>query len=284
MASENIRYAFLTEWYDEQASLTRSYQLLFYPSDQACEMFDLKSRRTFLRRTKLESLSLQQLYIGAIVHVLSRQLKIIDYGDEFTLKRLGGIQCSFLLVGGEVLENLSVIFATLAKQGLTLCSAKTVSVDKQSAQQIAREMPQASALLGSDGGDSLLVVSVNASNAIALVAELSGGLPGPVYFSQDSKTALRDIDVFFGGDKGQGRVPMRSTVGYGQEAVLGIVKPHALTEGLVGPILQGITDAGFKVRAVKLFFVDRRNVEEFLEVRQYNIIMYTVRVLLAGVC
>ena len=266
MASENIRYAFLVEWYDEQASLTRSYQLLFYPSDQACEMFDLKSRRTFLRRTKLESLSLRQLYIGAIVHVLSRQLKIMDYGDEFTLKRLGGIQSSLLLVGGDVMENLSVAFAILAKHGLTLCNAKTVSVDRQAAAQIAREVPQASAVIESDGTGSLLVVSVNASNAIERVSEVIGGLPGPVYFSQDKETALRDIDVFFGGETGQGRVHLKSTVGYGPEAVLAIVKPHAVTEGLAGPILQGVTDAGFKVRAVKLFFVDRRNVEEFFEV------------------
>ena len=268
MASESIRYAFLAEWYDEQASLTRSYQLLFYPSDQACEMFDLKSRRTFLRRTKLESLSLRQLYIGAIVHVLSRQLKIMDYGDEFTLKRLGGIQSCLLLVGGEAMENLSVIFATLAKHGLTLCSGKSVRVDRQSAEQIARELPEAAQLFESGDGQSLLVVSVNASNAIALVSELSGGLPGPVYFSQDRDSALRDIEVFFGGEKGQGRVALRSTVGYGPEAVLAIVKPHAVTEGLTGPILQGVADARFRVRAVKLFFVDRRNVEEFFEVRQ----------------
>ena len=266
MASGNVRYAFLAEWYDEQASLTRSYQLLFYPADQACEMFDLKSRRTFLRRTKLESLSLRQLYIGAIVHILSRQLKIVDYGDEFTLKRLGGIQFSLLLVGGDVLDNLPVIFATLTKKKLTVCNARTVSMDQKSVNQICKEIPEASSLFDSDSSGNLLAVSVNASQAVELVSELSSGLPGPVYHSEDVERAQRDIDVFFGGEKGQGRLKLNSTVRLVSGAVLAIVKPHALTEGLAGPILQGIADAGFKVTAVKLFFVDRRNAEEFFEV------------------
>ena len=266
MTGEQVRYAFLAEWYDDQASLTRSYQLLFHPHDQACEMFDLKSRRTFLRRTKLESLSLGQLYIGATVHIMSRQLKIVDYGDEYTLKRLGGFQFSLLMVGGDVLENLPVIFAALAKQRLKICNAKTVIVDKQAAELILREVPDTSTLLGAGNLGQFVLISVNASDAIRGVSAVCAGLSGPVYFSGTREAAIRDIEVFFGGEKGQGRVPLRSTAALGEGAVLGIVKPHAVKEGLVGPILQGISDAGFKVSAGKLFFMDRRNVEEFLEV------------------
>ena len=36
------------------------------------------------------------LYIGAVVTVYSRQLKLIDYADEFTRKRLSNMQERFV--------------------------------------------------------------------------------------------------------------------------------------------------------------------------------------------
>ena len=169
-------------------------------------------------------------------------------------------------MGGDVLDNLPVIFATLAKKKLTVCNARTVSVDQKSVNQICKEIPESAVLFDADSSGSLLAVSVNASQAVELVSELSSGLPGPVYHSVDVERAQRDIDVFFGGEKGQGKLKLNSTVKLVSGAVLAIVKPHALTEGLAGPILQGIADAGFKVTAAKLFFMDRRNAEEFFEV------------------
>lgn len=32
------RYVFETEWYDQQASLIRSYRVTYYPGDQTVEM------------------------------------------------------------------------------------------------------------------------------------------------------------------------------------------------------------------------------------------------------
>jgi len=54
------RYVFETEWYDQQASLIRSYRLTYYPGDQTVEMvkikfiivlqYDNKIRKIFLKR------------------------------------------------------------------------------------------------------------------------------------------------------------------------------------------------------------------------------------------
>ncbi|EDO25416.1 predicted protein, partial [Nematostella vectensis] len=38
MSGSDERFAFLAEWYDPQAALTRKYQLLFYASDNSVEM------------------------------------------------------------------------------------------------------------------------------------------------------------------------------------------------------------------------------------------------------
>ena len=37
MASEE-RYVFIVEWYDQQASLLRNYQVTYYTADKAIEM------------------------------------------------------------------------------------------------------------------------------------------------------------------------------------------------------------------------------------------------------
>ncbi|CAD7684502.1 unnamed protein product [Nyctereutes procyonoides] len=45
-----------------------------------------------------------------------------------------------------------------------------------------------------------------------------------------------------------------------------IIKPHAISEGLLGKILMAIWDAGFEISAMQMFNMDRVNVEEFYEV------------------
>ncbi len=50
--------------------------------------YDVKSRRTFLKRMRYDELKPELLYIGSTVTVYSRQLKVVDYGDEFTRSRM----------------------------------------------------------------------------------------------------------------------------------------------------------------------------------------------------
>ncbi|XP_059530132.1 nucleoside diphosphate kinase 7 isoform X4 [Myotis daubentonii] len=45
-----------------------------------------------------------------------------------------------------------------------------------------------------------------------------------------------------------------------------IIKPHAISEGMLGKILMAIRDAGFEISAMQMFNMDRANVEEFYEV------------------
>lgn len=47
---------------------------------------------------------------------------------------------------------------------------------------------------------------------------------------------------------------------------LGVVKPHAMAQGLVGKIVDDILARGFEISALQMFREDRANIEEFLEV------------------
>jgi nucleoside-diphosphate kinase len=50
--------------------------------------YDIKNRRSFLKRMEYPSVKPENLYIGSIVTVYSRQLHIVDYADEHTRKKL----------------------------------------------------------------------------------------------------------------------------------------------------------------------------------------------------
>lgn len=46
--------------------------------------YDLNLQRVFLRRCKQEGIDLENLYKTAIVTIMSRQVKIVDYADSKT--------------------------------------------------------------------------------------------------------------------------------------------------------------------------------------------------------
>lgn len=46
--------------------------------------YDMKNKRIFLKRCEYANLQLKDVFVGAIINVYSRQLKIVDYADEYT--------------------------------------------------------------------------------------------------------------------------------------------------------------------------------------------------------
>lgn len=54
--------------------------------------FDVKLRRSFLRKSKIEGLKPELFVVGGKVTIHSRQLDIVDYGDSYTRKRLEAMQ------------------------------------------------------------------------------------------------------------------------------------------------------------------------------------------------
>lgn len=82
------KYSFIGEWYDNQASLIRKFNIFYYPTDDTIEMFDLKNRKTFLRRVKVNGVTLDNFYIGSTLLILGRMVKIIDFACEDTKSKL----------------------------------------------------------------------------------------------------------------------------------------------------------------------------------------------------
>eukprot|EP00959_Pyramimonas_sp_CCMP1952_P457554 9475132-Pyramimonas_sp.AAC.2 len=96
MSSGGDRYSFLVDWLDPNAQIVWKYQLLYYPSDGSVEMYDIKNRRSFLKRTHYPSVILKDLYVGSTVTVYSRQLKVVDYADPYTRGKLESTRERFM--------------------------------------------------------------------------------------------------------------------------------------------------------------------------------------------
>lgn len=51
--------------------------------------FDARTRKTFLRRTKCDNVSIKDLYVGNVVTIFSRAMKLTDVADEATKNKIG---------------------------------------------------------------------------------------------------------------------------------------------------------------------------------------------------
>lgn len=64
-------------------------KLTVFPETSEVELWDVKNQRMFLRRTYTRDVSVDRLYPGAKVTVMSRLLEVVDFADEHTRAALG---------------------------------------------------------------------------------------------------------------------------------------------------------------------------------------------------
>ncbi|TNM87614.1 hypothetical protein fugu_005835 [Takifugu bimaculatus] len=305
---EEERYAFLTEWFDPIAAVLRCFQLFYYPNDGSVEMFDMKKQQKFLKRIKYDDLDPKDLFIGNRVKVFSRQLNLVDYGDEYTANKLGSkkertlalIKPDAVTKIGEVLEKIyaSNLIVTKAKMTkLTWSQAADFYAEHQSKPFFNNSVHFLSSgpvvameLMGDEAVSAWKkflgpAESSGAQREAPQSARAQFGTDGIRNFGHGSDSlaaAARELEFFF-----------PSTIGYGPpntatytDSTCCIIKPHAIAEGLTGKILNTISEAGFEILALQMFNMDRANAEEFFEVYKGVVPEYNgmVNELCSGAC
>lgn len=219
------RYAFSVDWADPHSGITFKFQLMFYVEDGSIEMFDVKNRRIFLKKTVMPSIKAEDLYIGAIVTVFSRQLRVVAYADDFTEKALARAQekCGVNVTSAGV-PALGKVLTALTKSGFNLGMLKLLP-----------------------GGMYMDLIAADAPNKFdALLPSLVEHF-GPVLSAASAPPALAP----FGPTK-----PVTCLV----------IKPHALSAGYAGYIIDTVLGAGFDVAGATTVALDRANATEFLAV------------------
>ncbi len=306
MASQDERYAFVAEWYDPNASLIRRYQLLFYPADNTVEMIDIKNRRLFLKRSKCDHVRLQDLFIGAIINIHSRQLTIIEFGDEFTTKKLKSRKEKTLgIVKPDCVSKMGDIFDRVAREDFVICQAKMVQLSQKEAAEFYAEYegkPFFAKLINFMSEGPIVAFEITGEKAVSRWREVLGPTDSAkarqeaptsiraqfgtdttrnaCHGSDSTESAEREAAFFFGA-----KARRQNTARFG-DCTLAIVRPHTVVEGKVGVIIRDIRAAGLEVTALQLHYMEKANTEEFYEVYKGVVSEYNnmVEELTSGPC
>lgn len=279
---------FIAEWYDPNAALQRRYQLLFYPKDGSVEMYDVKSHRVFLRRTKYEALHKEDLYVGNKINVFSRHLHLVDYGDQYTARRLGSKKEKTLaMIKPDAVTKMGSIIEAILDTGFLITKAKMVQLSLTEAMDFYAEHQSKSFfndLIQFMTSGPIVAMEVIGDEAIASWRKLLGptnssvarsdspesirarfgtdGTKNAAHGSDSIASAARELEFFFPTSGGRGP---KNTATFTQSTCC-IIKPHAVSEGLTGKIINYILDGGFEISALQMFTMEKANAEEFYEV------------------
>ncbi|XP_052509419.1 nucleoside diphosphate kinase 7 isoform X2 [Budorcas taxicolor] len=272
------RFVFIAEWFDPNASLFRRYELLFYPGDGSVEMHDVKNHRTFLKRTKYEDLHLEDLFIGNKVNIFSRQLVLLDYGDQYTARQLGSRKEKTLaLIKPDAVSKAGEIIEIISKAGFTLTKLKMMTLSRKEATDFHidhQSRPFLNELIQFITSGPIIAMEILRDDAICEWKRLLGpansglartdapesiralfgtdGIKNAAHGPDSFACAAREMELFF---PSSGVCGPANTAKFTNCSTCCIVKPHAVSEGLLGKILMTIRDAGFEISAMQMEMV-----------------------------
>jgi len=79
----------------------------------------------FLKRMAYPDIHQKDLYIGSIVTVYARQLKLVDYGDTFTRKEFAkGKETTFAMIKPDVYMHTGKIIDSIYQNGFVISKLK----------------------------------------------------------------------------------------------------------------------------------------------------------------
>lgn len=76
----------------ETPETTRKLTLYFYPRDNSLELYDLGLKRLFLKRSVVNDVSIDEIYIGNKITVFGKTILIRDYGNSETRRLMSNMK------------------------------------------------------------------------------------------------------------------------------------------------------------------------------------------------
>ena len=78
--------SFIAEWFEPVQQKIKRYLLKYYVASHEVGMKDVSNGRKFLKRTKIQSNEVKKsdFFVGSSITLLSRDLKLVEYGDNQT--------------------------------------------------------------------------------------------------------------------------------------------------------------------------------------------------------
>jgi nucleoside-diphosphate kinase len=269
--------SFIAEWFEPVQQKIKRYLLKYYVASHEVGMKDVSNGRKFLKRTKIQSNEVKKsdFFVGSSITLLSRDLKLVEYGDNQTRIVIEADQEEVLLLFPLKHNNSLVkVIRTFEDARLTLTRAKTFHFDNI----------------------EVMKMMMNLNDDFFIQAEEARCFAAFVFKGNATRNVANQIKEQIGKDSEDGGnnllIPQESymdtfnqaifdfnhikTVTYDPvESTCCIIKPHILKSLRSGAVLQHIISKGYEINAMEAFNVDRSSAEEFCApykgvVEEYN--------------
>lgn len=274
-----LTLSFIVEWFDINPQVTKRYLLKYYPETNEAEMSTMK-RRKFLARSKAdnESLTRDDFYIGATIILFSRDLKLVEYGDNDTRDLLTAfMETSVVVITPNACMKVGQIMKSAEDDlGLTVMDIKAFQIedDVVSETAIILGLEPHEIKIGHDndnendsnnGMNFMIAIEFRGKDCVKSVAtlqELKDVHGRKCLVASSSSDEAKVYKNLFLTKK------HKSTAKYCQNELTTccVVKPHAIKERKVGAIIDNIINRGYKISALQLFHLNRTSAAEFYEV------------------
>ncbi len=244
----------------------------------------------FLKRCPFSGVqSMEDFYIGAVVTVYGRQLKIVEYGDVATRKRFEvDRQRTFGMIKPDAYRHIGKIIDAIYVNGFRISKLKMSRFSNASSDIFYGEhkgKPFFPTLQGFITSDVVVGMELVADNAVDKWRGLIGptntlkakqeapsslralfgtdGTKNACHGSDSNQSSKRENDFWFSGD-----AKSRAMKGTAQldNCTLCIIKPHIVASGQAGIIIDMILNEGFEISAMEMFYLNRPTIEEFYDV------------------
>ncbi|XP_074042251.1 nucleoside diphosphate kinase homolog 7 isoform X2 [Leptinotarsa decemlineata] len=282
----NDKLSFLAEWFDYGLSYHKKFILNYYPSDNTVDIFDRELNKMYLKRTRIEELALDDMFVGNTVRIYGRQIKITDCADCRTQKYIGKAkQRTVVILKPNVVDKLGEIINRIQDNNFQIAKLRMCVLSRKEALEFYEDRKGETSLpfvLEQIVSGPLAAVELVGENAIERWRQLMGPsdpiearkvAPNSLraIYGKDShatsgfhgsaspESAIKESSFFFSANKPQSTILLKNTT-------CCVIKPHAIHEGNLGNIITSITDSHFKVTAAQMFHLSNANADEFLEV------------------
>ena len=267
--ANEVTLSFIAEWFDPHPRVVKRYLLKYYPKSHEVEMKEVESSRKFLKRTEIDkSLSKDEFFVGATVIIFSRDLKLVNYGDNETRSLLDPASektIAFLTPSASAL--VGKVIASAEGAGLTLVDLKAFAIDCNLASETAAVLGLDGDQLRSDDVKLCICMEFRGDKAMKTLLDTIGSngctelknQEGIIIASSfDEAKTYKDLFL---------SKTYSPTAKYDpQQSTCCVIKPHIIKSRMVGKIVEDILARGLDINAIQLFHLDRTTATEFYEV------------------
>eukprot|EP00644_Phytophthora_capsici_P000173 jgi/Phyca11/539998/estExt2_Genewise1Plus.C_PHYCAscaffold_40319 len=267
---EEQQLSFFLEWDDPQSGLKKGY-IMHYHGDATVELV-WEIEKHILKRIRIPTVNLDDLYIGGSITVYSRQLTVIEPANDFTRKMLQQRDNNVLIViTSSGYSQMGRIIQLIELSGLSVRDLRMVQMQKShlvalQATGAITDNNQQQAMLSDV---SVLVEARLPTPSVAEEVKMKLASSGLTESVLVSTTGIESIS------SGKTVNEAFKTTAVLDNCTLCLIRPRIVREARVGEILNAIVSAGFEVSALKLVHLQMDEADELFQiykgvVRQYH--------------